>query len=87
MHSQQGQSLKDKIVDFSKCPDCGSADIREVSAEEYARLTAQATAQVLPQTVPVVSVADELKKFKELLDLDIITREEFDAKKKQLLGL
>lgn len=34
-----------------------------------------------------VSVADELKKFKELLDLDIITQEEFDAKKKQLLGL
>ncbi|MDO4744896.1 MAG: SHOCT domain-containing protein, partial [Clostridia bacterium] len=33
------------------------------------------------------SVADELKKFKELLDMDIITQEEFDAKKKQLLGL
>lgn len=36
---------------------------------------------------PQISVADELKKFKELLDLDIITQEEFDAKKKQLLGL
>lgn len=34
-----------------------------------------------------VSAADELKKFKELLDLGIITQEEFDAKKKQLLGL
>ena len=33
------------------------------------------------------SAADELKKFKELLDLGIITQEEFDAKKKQLLGL
>ena len=33
------------------------------------------------------SVADELKKFKELLDSGIITQEEFDAKKKQLLGL
>ena len=33
------------------------------------------------------SVADELKKFKELLDMGIITQEEFDAKKKQLLGL
>ena len=29
----------------------------------------------------------ELKKFKELLDMGIITQEEFDAKKKQLLGL
>lgn len=30
---------------------------------------------------------DELKKFKELLDMGIITQEEFDIKKKQLLGL
>ena len=30
---------------------------------------------------------DELKKLKELLDMGIITQEEFDAKKKQLLGL
>ena len=33
------------------------------------------------------SAADELKKFKELLDMGAITQEEFDAKKKQLLGL
>lgn len=31
--------------------------------------------------------ADELKKFKELLDMGAITQEEFYAKKKQLLGL
>ncbi len=31
--------------------------------------------------------ADELKKFKELLDSGVITQEEFDAKKKQILGL
>ena len=34
-----------------------------------------------------VSSADELKKFKDLLDSGVITQEEFDAKKKQLLGL
>ena len=34
-----------------------------------------------------VSIADELKKYKDLLDKSIITQEEFDAKKKQLLGL
>ncbi len=33
------------------------------------------------------SEADELKKFKELLDTGVITQEEFDAKKKELLGL
>ena len=34
-----------------------------------------------------ISNADELKKYKDLLDSGIITQEEFDAKKKQLLGL
>ena len=42
-----------------------------------------------PVQVPVQqdSVVDELKKYKDLLDAEIITQEEFDAKKKQLLGL
>lgn len=34
-----------------------------------------------------VSAADELKKFKELLDSGVISQDEFEAKKKQLLGL
>ena len=34
-----------------------------------------------------LSSADEIKKFKDLLDSGVITQEEFDAKKKQLLGL
>ena len=33
------------------------------------------------------SVAEELKELKGLLDAEIITQEEFDAKKKELLGL
>lgn len=33
------------------------------------------------------SSADEIKKFKELYDSGIITEDEFDQKKKQLLGL
>lgn len=36
---------------------------------------------------PTFSGADEIKKYKELLDMGAITQEEFDAKKKQLLGL
>lgn len=40
-----------------------------------------------PTVVQSTSSADELKKFKELLDMGVITQEEFDAKKKQLLGL
>lgn len=34
-----------------------------------------------------LSAADELLKFKQLLDMGAITQEEYDAKKKQLLGL
>ena len=37
--------------------------------------------------VASTSDADELMKFKQLLDAGVITQEEFDAKKKQLLGL
>lgn len=33
------------------------------------------------------SAADEIKKFKDLLDMGIITQEEFDRKKQQLLGI
>ena len=39
------------------------------------------------ETTPVISSADELKKFKELLDCGVISQEEFDAKKKQFLGV
>lgn len=35
----------------------------------------------------IVSSADELKKYKELLDMGAISQEEFDTKKKQILGL
>lgn len=37
--------------------------------------------------ITVADGTEEIKKFKELLDEGIITQEEFDAKKKQLLGL
>ena len=39
------------------------------------------------QDQPTKSGLDDLIKLKNLLDQDIITQEEFDAKKKQLLGL
>lgn len=40
------------------------------------------------EAAPVLSTdADELKKYKDLLDAGAITQEEFDSKKKQILGL
>lgn len=45
--------------------------------------------QQIAANTPVVpqSNTDELKKYKDLLDSGVITQEEFDSKKKQLLGL
>lgn len=40
-----------------------------------------------PAPVAAPSPTDEIRKYKELLDMGAITQEEFDAKKKQLLGL
>ena len=46
---------------------------------------APAPAPAAPASVS--EAADDLLKLKELLDAGILTQEEFDAKKKQLLGL
>lgn len=57
-----------------------------VSAEEPAsdpvKLAEKASAEI-----PVSDPFAEIKKFKDLLDHGIVTQEEFDQKKKQLLGL
>lgn len=50
--------------------------------EKSATITQTTINQEIPQ-----SNADELKKYKDLLDTGVITQEEFDAKKKQILGL
>jgi len=47
----------------------------------------KATKKEAVQHVEPAGNADELLKYKELLDRGVLTQEEFDAKKKQLLGL
>ena len=54
--------------------------------QEEQDLLAQREA-VNPPNYTSTSPADEIAKYKELLDSGAITQEEFDAKKKQLLGL
>lgn len=39
------------------------------------------------QNVNIIGQADKLKTYKELMDAEMITREEFDEKKKDILGL
>lgn len=62
-----------------------NAHMREIADYILAKVEA-CKGQKNGQAAPI-SAADELKKFKELLDSGVITQEEFDAKKKQLLGL
>ena len=49
--------------------------------------TSLAQATTAQKDVAIDKGFDEIKKYKELLDLGIITQEEFDAKKKELLSL
>lgn len=60
-----------------------------LSREAEAAGRAPAPAVPIPgkAPVPMSDATEQLKKYKELLDTGVITQEEFDAKKKQLLGL
>lgn len=71
-----------QIKDFNRCSNCGSIDLIELNKSDFER-EMQKTNQIKPAASP----ADEIKKYKELLDMGIINQDEFDAKKKQLLGL
>lgn len=68
-----------QIRDFNRCPKCNSTDLTEITADEFRNTQASDNS--------AGSVADEIRKFKELLDMGAISQEEYDAKKKQLLGL
>lgn len=56
------------------------------SAKKIQRTVEMPSAPV-QQAIPQISVADEILKFKNLLDMGAITQDEFDAKKKELLSL
>lgn len=74
--SQMGKYLMDM---FQK-------DVSRIA--EILRLNSAPEPEIKQEEKPDNSLAyDELKKLKELLDADIITQDEFNAKKKQLLGL
>lgn len=53
--------------------------------EQMAAIKSPAPSQTAVQPTP--DIPDEIRKYKQLLDDDIITKEEFDAKKKELLNL
>ena len=74
-----------RIVDYNRCPNCNSTNISVLTDEEWER--EQRQNNPVSATTSNTSVVDEIKRYKELLDVGILTQEEFDAKKKQLLGI
>ena len=78
LDSAEADRYKSRNVDYNKCPKCNSTNIKEITEDERKALEANKQKD---------SSVEEIKKFKELLDMGAITQEEFDAKKKQLLGL
>lgn len=79
-HSAMADRNAAKVVDYSRCPSCRSTNLVPLSDEE-------SPTPVQNTEAPAVSPVEEIKKYKELLDMGILTQEEFDTKKKQLLGL
>ncbi len=74
------------------CVSTSSGNISFFLAKNYAQIHSVINDLLIDrQSQPTVtsenSLGDELRKYKELFDSGIITQEEFDAKKKQLLGL
>ena len=82
MNSQSAKNELNSIVDYLSCPKCHSRKTKRITEKEFEELKAKSNQSVAP-----VSNLDEIKKLKELLDLGAITEEEFNAKKKELLGL
>ncbi|MCX6726712.1 MAG: SHOCT domain-containing protein [Candidatus Shapirobacteria bacterium] len=68
-------------VGFKKSKNNSAIALKD-KIEELRRKSSLSVNQVVQ-----VSAADEIKKFKQLLDEEIITKEEFDKKKKELLSL
>ncbi|MBR5246221.1 MAG: SHOCT domain-containing protein [Clostridia bacterium] len=80
VNNQNANRGIDKIKDFNRCPNCNSTNLTIISDKDFEAMKFQGAQSS-------ISSADELKKFKELLDMGTISQEEFDEKKKQLLGL
>lgn len=59
--------------------------LSELLIERQSKVPAQAQPTIIKEASQ--SNLDELKKLKDLLDMGVISQEEFEAKKKQLLGL
>lgn len=83
-----GRSFDNKIKDYSHCPNCNSTNLIELTENDELQSTSinGQTLAIQNSVAHNFSNADEIKRFKELLDSGVITSEEFEAKKQELLN-
>ena len=87
-HRVQVNTIGDEDISFSTySSDIGTKLAQKIQSFIDDYQTAAAPKVQTVNNIVTKSLAEELKAFKELLDMGVITQEEFDAKKKQLLGL
>ena len=85
MNNKSDNFFNENSFTFDSNLDNQMEEVQKYVKQKVDEAKKQKTAPVI--VAGTVSNADELKKYKELLDIGVITQEEFDAKKKQLLGL
>ncbi|MEE6658193.1 SHOCT domain-containing protein [Pediococcus acidilactici] len=92
-HKPMNYWLNDKETDPAKQPNCISinskADFKgfQQVADKILRMAAEVQSSSSPAPVPQSDYTDELIKLKQLVEAGVLTQAEFDAKKKQILGL
>ena len=78
MTAADARRAENQVVNDSRCPKCGSTEVELLP--EGAEIPAA------PAAATSASAADEPIKFKQLLDMGVITQQEYDQKKKELLS-
>jgi len=84
---EQGIVKMRTVRQAAAIPKVRAAEIQELLSLLDNVFLAHQNSQAPSAAAPQASSADELAKFKGLLDEGVISQEEFDAKKRQLLGL
>lgn len=87
VYQKSNERARDMLSMLSAISSVNSKTMANTTLSVNTENPAPVQPSVTNQSNVKTSEADEIMKFKELLDKGVITQEEFDAKKKQLLGL
>ena len=86
INSKTKRKSKDYKLSIDRAQECLTA-LEQITANVESQKGFENPVVVVSDAEPAASDADEIRKYKQLADEGIISQEEFEAKKKQLLGL